>query len=243
MLCMKSEESLSFEYPVLEQITKPDYRVYKTPCGQRLPSVTTVLSATKDMTAIDAWVERVGEEEAERIKNRSSNLGNLMHNAIEDYMVGKEPSFPKTMRGNIAKSMFRKIKKEFLDKKVESVVGIEVPIYYPGLYAGTVDFIAVVEGVLVIVDWKNSIKIKKRDWCSDYFTQGASYILAHDELFETNISEFRVVMASQPNDVGKVDYEEFVVKGEELEKHKDEWIERLETFYKNFDTHIKSDTN
>ena len=39
--------------------------------GSRLPSVTTILSATKDQSFLIKWKNRVGHEEAERIKNLS----------------------------------------------------------------------------------------------------------------------------------------------------------------------------
>ena len=231
-------EKISFEYPLLEQITKPEYRVYKTPDGDKLPSVTTILSQTKDMTVIDQWRERVGNEEADKIIDRSSDIGTQMHNAIESYFLGETPVFKKNLRGNIAKAMFSKIKKNFLNK-IDYPVGIEVPIYYPGLYAGTVDMICVINGELCIIDWKNSRKMKKREWCVDYFVQGASYIMAHDELLKTNIKKFNVVMVSQPNDFGKIDLETYCIEKEELEKYKDNWIERLEKFYENFDLHAK----
>jgi hypothetical protein len=40
---------------------------------QKLPSVTTILSATKDKSGLDAWAERVGRDNAERIKKRSGH--------------------------------------------------------------------------------------------------------------------------------------------------------------------------
>jgi len=40
-----------------------------------LPSVTTILSATKDKKSLDAWAARVGEAEANRIKNEAATVG------------------------------------------------------------------------------------------------------------------------------------------------------------------------
>ena len=60
--------------------------------GFNLPSVTTILAATKseeDKAAIAAWKERVGHKEAERIKNEASSRGNSMHSYIEQFLLGK----------------------------------------------------------------------------------------------------------------------------------------------------------
>jgi len=46
--------------------------------GTKLPSVTTILSRTKDQSYLDKWKAKVGYEEAERIKNLSSKRGTAM---------------------------------------------------------------------------------------------------------------------------------------------------------------------
>ena len=43
--------------------------------GYRLPSVTTILGATKNQQFLKNWKAKVGEQEAERIKNLSSKRG------------------------------------------------------------------------------------------------------------------------------------------------------------------------
>ena len=43
--------------------------------GSRLPSVTTILGATKDQQFLKDWKAKVGEKEADGIKNLSSNRG------------------------------------------------------------------------------------------------------------------------------------------------------------------------
>ena len=49
-------------------------RVYEI-SSYRLPSVTTILGATKNQDFIKKWKAKVGEQEADRIKNHSSNRG------------------------------------------------------------------------------------------------------------------------------------------------------------------------
>jgi genome maintenance exonuclease 1 len=55
--------------------------------GARLPSVTTILGKTKDQQFIKDWKAKVGEQEAERIKNLSSNRGTAMHKFLEHHIT------------------------------------------------------------------------------------------------------------------------------------------------------------
>ena len=72
-----------FQYHILKQITLEHKRVYETPDGSKVPSVTTILSKTKDMTAINEWKKRVGEIEAKRIVTEASGVGSAMHSNLE----------------------------------------------------------------------------------------------------------------------------------------------------------------
>ena len=56
--------------------------------GSRLPSVTTILGRTKNQEFIKKWKAKVGEAEAERIKNISSSRGTSMHKFLEHYILG-----------------------------------------------------------------------------------------------------------------------------------------------------------
>ena len=62
-------------------------RIYDV-AGYRLPSVTTVLGKTKDQQFLKDWKAKVGEQEAERIKNLSSKRGTAMHKFLEHYILG-----------------------------------------------------------------------------------------------------------------------------------------------------------
>ena len=54
----------------------------------RLPSVTTILGKTKNQQFLKDWKAKVGEQEAERIKNVSSSRGTSMHKFLEKYITG-----------------------------------------------------------------------------------------------------------------------------------------------------------
>ena len=78
-----------FQYVSGKQITDIDTgkRVYEI-SNYRLPLVTTILGATKNQDFIKKWKAKVGEVEAERIKNHSSNRGTTMHKFLESYVEG-----------------------------------------------------------------------------------------------------------------------------------------------------------
>ena len=85
------EWNKKFNYPSSTRALVQGKRHYSLD-GSNLPSVTTILSATKseeDKAALAAWKERVGKVEAERIKKESSTRGSNLHKFIEDYLHGK----------------------------------------------------------------------------------------------------------------------------------------------------------
>ena len=59
---------------------------------EKLPSVTTILSATQSQEKRDslaAWRTRVGEDEATRIVDQAAERGTAMHAYLEDHLLGK----------------------------------------------------------------------------------------------------------------------------------------------------------
>jgi genome maintenance exonuclease 1 len=74
------KKSNKYSYIQGKQLTDPGTgtRVYDI-VGTRLPSVTTILGATKNQQFLKDWKDKVGEKEAERIKNLSSRRGTAMH--------------------------------------------------------------------------------------------------------------------------------------------------------------------
>ena len=81
-----------FEYKALQRVDSPTGRLYVVSETSSLPSVTTILSKVKDTSHLDTWRERVGIEEANRIRDEASRLGSAMHNYLEDYILGKDPN-------------------------------------------------------------------------------------------------------------------------------------------------------
>ena len=100
-----------FNYPKSSRSIEDGYRKYLL--GEnKLPSVTTILSATKseeEKAALANWKERVGIKEANRIKTEASSRGTSMHSYIEDYLRGRiNESFFESNEQYKKKKLFKK---------------------------------------------------------------------------------------------------------------------------------------
>ena len=192
--------------------------------GHRLPSVTTILSRTKDQTFLKEWKAKVGEKKAEEIKNLSSNRGTAMHKFLEKYVLG-EGYDDLTELGKVAKKMASKVIDIGLTP-VNEYYGSEVTLYYPGLYAGSTDLVCSHNGKETVVDFKQSNRPKQREWVGDYFLQIAAYAMAHDYVHESAIQK-GVIMICTPD----LYYQEYVIEGPELRQYKHKFLKRLDMYH------------
>lgn len=213
-----------YEYKKLTRIEGAQ-RLYATPDGHRVPSVTTILGATGDKTALMEWRKRVGEAEANRISQESAGLGTLVHKHIENFIEGRERP-----RGNnpvhvMARAMSDAVINQGLSQ-VDEIWGMEASLYYPELYAGTTDLVGVYKGRPAIMDHKTAKKMKRREWVEDYFIQTTAYALAHNEIYGTDISQGVIFMADREGA-----YETFVIEGEEFKHYTELWLQRVEQYY------------
>ena len=182
-----------FQYKSCQQINLNGKRVYLTPDGDKTPSVTTILGATKDMTQLNEWRKRVGEENAKQITKEAAGVGTAMHGNLERFLAGLD-----RMPGNNpvhvkANAMADRIIAEGLSK-VNEVWAMEQSLYYPGLYSGTTDLVGVYDGEPAVMDHKQTNKPKKKEWVEDYYLQLVAYILAHNEVYKTDIKRGVVFM-------------------------------------------------
>ena len=198
-------------------------RIYDV-AGYRLPSVTTILGKTKDQKFLKDWTAKVGEQEAERIKNLSSKRGTSMHKFLEHYILGTGYD-DLTGLGQEAKSMAEKVIEIGL-APVEEYYGSEVTMYYPGLYAGSTDLVCSHNGEDAIVDFKQANRPKKKEWIEDYYLQIAAYAMAHDYVHNSAINK-GVIMVCTPD----LYYQEFVITGTELRQYKHKFLKRLDMYH------------
>ena len=209
-----------YDYKPIPRITTENGRRYIVGEGRPLPSVTTILSKTEDLTHLHEWRARVGQVEATRITVEASGLGTGLHNNLENYILDKP------MTGTfMQKALANVIIKQGLTK-VSEVWGTEVALYSKELYAGTTDVVGIFNNRPSIIDFKNSIREKKLEWIDDYRAQLAGYALAHDEMYGTCIRKGVVMIATRD-----AKYQEFVFEGKEFDECIDIWLRRLEQYY------------
>ena len=212
-----------YRYAQGKQITDRGSRIYDI-MGMRLPSVTTILSLTKDQTYLKDWYAKKGFKEAERIKNYSSKRGTAMHKFLEKHVqnTGYDDLTP---IGKEAKPMAQKIIDVGL-APVDYYYGSEVMLYYPGLYAGSTDLICEHNGLETVIDFKQANRPKRLEWIEDYFLQIAAYAMAHDYVHGSNIEQ-GVIMICTPD----LYYQEFKFDGEMMKNYRHKFLQRLSQFY------------
>ncbi len=196
--------------------------------NEKLPSVTTILSSTQDASKAESlarWKLKVGEVEAERIKNTAATRGTAMHTYLEHYVKGGKV-LDLTDVGREASSMGQTIiDKGFPD--LEEVWGVECTLYYPGLYAGQTDLCGVYQGRESIIDFKQSNKPKRAEWIEDYKLQLVAYATAHDCIFGTNIEQGVILMCTPDNF-----FQRFIVNGSEFREYKWKWLRKISDYYR-----------
>jgi len=165
-----------------------------------------------------------GEENATRIVDEAAARGTAMHKILERY-IGEEGYLDLTAVGQNAHNMAVRIIEQGLSNITE-YYGLEATLYYPGLYAGATDMIALHKNEMAIIDFKQTNKPKKREWIEDYCLQLAAYGMAHDYVYRTSINKAVIMMCSKDNF-----YQEFIIEGEEYKKYKHKWLARVNQYY------------
>lgn len=172
-----------------------------------LPSVTTILGQTKDQSGLERWRKRVGEAEADRISTLSMNRGTIMHRLVELYKatsgtaterlvklkeVAKDDAETNQFETEELGALFLAEAWKFFYKfyfnsadyfdRVKKVLEAETFLWTvkAGGWAGTVDNISeMTDGLIKIIDYKNSRRPKREDWIQDYFLQCGAYFIAY----------------------------------------------------------------
>ena len=229
-----------FDYKPLSRVTEDGKRLYATPDGKKLPSVTTVLDKTKPeekKAALNEWRRRVGAENAQKITTEAANRGTRMHTYLEDYIKqGQLKERGSNPFGWASHAMAQTVIEDGL-VNVTEIWGVEVPLYFPGLYAGTTDGCGLHLNEESILDYKQTNKPKKAEWIEDYYLQLTAYALAHNEVYGTNIRKGVVLMCVKPpvddmgNPLARPVYQEFILKPEDFDYWSDQWWRRLELYY------------
>jgi genome maintenance exonuclease 1 len=216
-----------FTYPKSIRSLIDDKRYYEIGTT-KLPSVTTILSATmpeEKRKSLDAWKLRVGNAEAQKVVTTAANRGTSMHTILEHYITGQH-YLDLTDVGKNAHSMAQTVFEKGIKGKISEYYATEATLFYPDLYAGATDMVAIHDGQDSIIDFKQSNKPKRREWIEDYCLQLSAYAMAHNTVHGTDIQKGVIMMVTPDNY-----YQEFIIEGQELKKYMHEFLSRVDQYY------------
>jgi len=208
----------------LKSETFPDgKRYYTLEDGTKLPSVTTVLGAMKKKSIME-WRKRVGEEEANRVSRIASGRGTNVHTLCEKFLNNEKSgaAMPDAIE------MFLGIK-PLIQSGINNIHYQEQALWSKTLgMAGRVDCIAEYNGVLSVIDFKTSKRVKQRDDILDYFWQATAYSIMYQEMIGIPINQIVIMMA--------VENHTPLVFIEKTEDHVDGLVEAIQYYKKNLTT-------
>ena len=190
---------------MLENLNKYDYkttikaetletgRTYFTPDGD-YASITTLLGKTADKTWLQAWIDKVGEEEARRVSKEATDRGTIVHEIAEHYFNGEDVTEELVKQELVTAQMTRNLIKA-VSTGIEEIWGQEAVLWSKKLkYAGRSDMIGIWKGKPAIIDFKTSRRKKYVKQIKDYFLQGTAYAFAHNEMYGTDIRHLAIVI-------------------------------------------------
>jgi hypothetical protein len=194
----------------------------------KLPSVTTILSATQSeekRQALANWKARLGDQAADSVRDTAALRGTAMHTYLEAYIRGTGHR-DLTSVGREAEPMAKKIISDGLPD-LNEIWGSEVTLYYPDLYAGATDIVGIYNGRESIIDFKQTNKPKRREWIEDYFIQIGAYAMAHNYIYQTKIQSGIILMCSKDGF-----FQKFEVSDKEFVGYQHAFLKKVDQYYK-----------
>lgn len=195
--------------------------------GKRLPSVTTILNATKPQEQRDRlnkWKERVGTEEATRITSNASHRGTYTHKLIERYLLGEKP-----LPTAASRPYWESIQPVL--QNIDHVRLIEGSVFHYNLsYSGKVDCVASFQGVPCICEWKTADKPKGSvERLYEHPLQLAAYLGAVNEYYrdyDIKLNAAVLVVA-----IPETEAEIFWFDSETIQHYWQQWEKRVSQYW------------
>jgi genome maintenance exonuclease 1 len=211
-----------------KQVRENGKQYYVDANGAYLPSVTTILNATKpqeDRERLLNWRQRVGVAEANQISGAASRRGTGTHKQIQRYLEGKDSPCPEAIQ-----PYWQSI--EPLLQDVGNVRLVEGTVFNYDLgYAGIVDCVASFRGVPCICEWKTADKPKGSiQRLYDYPLQLAAYCSAVNQSYQAydiNLKHTLLAVA-----IPGMPAEVFWFEPEAMQTYLQQWEERVAAFWK-----------
>ena len=188
-------EYIDIDYPKLSRETIDGVRYYDTPSGEKLVSITSVISHY-NREIFREWRAKVGETEANKITKQSTSRGTDMHTLAECYLRNRD--LPKVQP--LSEFLFKQAKPKL--NLINNIHAIEQSLFSMELgIAGSVDCIAEYEGELAVIDFKTSKKPKPKEWIEHYFVQCAAYACMLYEMTDIMVKKFVIIMSCENGEV------------------------------------------
>lgn len=243
----------------IERVQENGLRFYQVTEGgeviAKLPSVTTVLGQTKDMSGLEKWRKRVGEKEADRISNLSMSRGTIMHRLIELYKtktsgesmerlqqlkeVAKTDDEVNEFKDDENGALYLEEAWKFFYKfwsnssdyfdQIKEVIEAETFLWTTkaGGWAGTVDNISeLVDNKVKIIDYKNSRRPKREEWVIDYYLQASAYFIAWWSMTGRKADGAEIWIANEDDNLPQ----KFTLTQSDLEFYAKQFIKRRNMF-------------
>ena len=196
--------------------------------SEKLPSVTTILNATKteeQKASLERWRQKIGAKEADHISRQSLNRGSEMHSFLELFLLGKL-NLDLLGDNTLERKMADQIIENGLRDKLSEVWGVEATLFYPSKFAGACDLVGVYESKQTILDFKQGNKPRKDEWNEDYYLQLGAYSLAHNHVYSTNINQGVILLCTKD-----LMFQRFIIDSERLKDYQKKFLERVDQYY------------
>ena len=216
-----------FNYPKSIRAYYNGQRLYDIN-SEKLPSVTTILNATKserDKAKLEEWRKRVGAKAADQISKEALSRGSSMHDFLEKFILN-QLNLDLLGDNSLEKQMADQIIENGLRNDLSEVYGVEATQYYPGKYAGAADVLGVYMGKETILDFKTGNKPRRDEWNDEYYLQLGAYSLAHDKGYETNIKQGVILLCTKD-----LMFQRFIIDSERLKDCQKRFLEKVEQYY------------
>lgn len=184
----------TFKYKDYNTINIDGKRIYHISEEQYYPSITTMLGhtlETEKKNILEAWKNRIGKKEADKISTDACNRGTNIHLLLERYLRNEDLDIKSFKDEHI--KLFNSLKLYL--KRINKIYGQEVVLFSDTLgIAGRCDLVAEYDGELAIIDYKTSSRVKSSKEIGDYWIQACFYAISHNEMFNTNIKKLIIMM-------------------------------------------------
>ena len=154
-------------------------------------SVSKIIAGTSDQSGLLLWRKRVGEAEADRISKESAALGTSLHTILENHFSDgfSEEAWESEIGFYLYKRLIEKLK--LLDP-----IALELKVWSDLLRVnGRLDCLGFYDGVLSIVDFKNSLKPKEDQYLEGYYIQATLYAMMLYDLLGIEVKQIVLLVA------------------------------------------------